>query len=251
MAECHPVGFQWLMEARARGAKVIHVDPRFTRTSAHAHLHAPIRAGSDIAFLGGIVNYILSGGREFRDYVTAYTNAAMIVNEDFVGPKDLDGLFAGRRPMRRCSTRDACSSYSSGTTAATPPSSSRRWPRRGYPQHPDGELCLTPTPGTTACHWQGRGAPAARRRSPPTPTPTPGPPHRDPAGQCRRRGHRLPQRPGRAAGVGGCHPGRSGRSVPPGRGDHAGPARGDPGLAGHRGREHADQGRLGVGDHPR
>ncbi len=59
MAECHPVGFQWVMEAKARGAKLIHVDPRFTRTSAVADLHVPLRAGSDIVFLGGIVNYVL------------------------------------------------------------------------------------------------------------------------------------------------------------------------------------------------
>jgi formate dehydrogenase major subunit len=59
MAECHPVGFQWVVEAKQRGATVIHVDPRFTRTSALADIHVPLRAGSDIAFLGGIVNYIL------------------------------------------------------------------------------------------------------------------------------------------------------------------------------------------------
>ena len=69
MAECHPVGFQWVMEARDRGAEVIHVDPRFTRTSAVATKFVQIRAGSDIAFLGGVVNYILENGREFRDYV--------------------------------------------------------------------------------------------------------------------------------------------------------------------------------------
>ncbi len=79
MAECHPVGFQWVMEAKERGAKIIHVDPRFTRTSAVADLHVPLRAGTDIAFLGGIVNYILEGGREFREYVKHYTNAATIV----------------------------------------------------------------------------------------------------------------------------------------------------------------------------
>ena len=59
MAECHPVGFQWVMEAKARGATVIHVDPRFTRTSAVADMHVPIRAGTDIAFLGGLINYVL------------------------------------------------------------------------------------------------------------------------------------------------------------------------------------------------
>ena len=95
MAECHPVGFQWVMEAKERGAKIIHVDPRFTRTSASADLHVPIRAGSDIAFLGGIVNYILENGREFREYVARYTNAGTIINEDFRDTEDLDGLFSG------------------------------------------------------------------------------------------------------------------------------------------------------------
>ena len=83
MAECHPVGFQWVMEAKARGATVIHVDPRYTRTSALADLHVPLRAGSDIAFLGGIVNYILSNDRWFKEYVVNYTNAAGVIVEDF------------------------------------------------------------------------------------------------------------------------------------------------------------------------
>jgi formate dehydrogenase major subunit len=95
MAEQHPVGFQWVVEAKRKGAKVIHVDPRFTRTSAIADLHVPIRSGTDIAFLGGIVNYILEGGREFREYVVAYTNAATIIHEDFRDTEDLDGLFSG------------------------------------------------------------------------------------------------------------------------------------------------------------
>ena len=98
MAECHPVGFQWVMEAKRRGATIIHVDPRFTRTSAVADLHVPLRAGSDIAFLGGIINYILEHGREFRDYVVNYTNAAVILREDFADTEDLDGLFSGYDP---------------------------------------------------------------------------------------------------------------------------------------------------------
>ena len=101
MAECHPVGFQWVMEAKARGATIIHVDPRFTRTSAVADLHVPIRAGSDIAFLGGLVNYVLSGGHEFREYVMAYTNAPAILREDFQDTEDLDGLFSGFDPEHR------------------------------------------------------------------------------------------------------------------------------------------------------
>jgi formate dehydrogenase major subunit len=95
MAECHPVGFQWVMEAKARGATVVHVDPRFTRTSALADLYVPLRAGSDIAFLGGLVNYVLSEGKEFREYVLAYTNAATIVGEEFRDTEDLDGVFSG------------------------------------------------------------------------------------------------------------------------------------------------------------
>ena len=101
MAECHPVGFQWVMEAKARGARVIHVDPRFTRTSAMADTFVPIRAGSDIAFLGGLVNHILANGREFREYVTAYTNAFTIVDERFQDTEDLDGLFSGCDPEAR------------------------------------------------------------------------------------------------------------------------------------------------------
>jgi formate dehydrogenase major subunit len=95
MAENHPVGFQWVMEARERGAQVIHVDPRFTRTSAMATRHVGIRAGSDIAFLGGIVNYILGNERWFDEYVRRYTNAPVIVSEEFSDTEDNDGLFSG------------------------------------------------------------------------------------------------------------------------------------------------------------
>jgi formate dehydrogenase major subunit len=98
MAENHPVGFQWVMEARERGAEVIHVDPRFTRTSAVATRHVGIRAGSDIVFLGGIVNYILTHEKWFDEYVRHYTNAPVIVNEDFVDAEDNGGLFSGWDP---------------------------------------------------------------------------------------------------------------------------------------------------------
>jgi len=94
-AECHPVGFQWVMAAKARGATVIHVDPRFTRTSALSDLHVPIRAGTDIAFIGGLINHILSTDAYFHDFVVPYTNAATIVSEDFQDTDDLDGLFSG------------------------------------------------------------------------------------------------------------------------------------------------------------
>lgn len=60
MAECHPVAFRWLMKAKLKGAKLIHADPRFTRTSAMADIYAPVRAGSDIAFLGGLIRHVLN-----------------------------------------------------------------------------------------------------------------------------------------------------------------------------------------------
>ncbi len=101
MAEAHPVGFQWVMEAKKRGAKVIHVDPRFTRTSALSDKFVPIRVGTDIAFLGGIVNYVLQNELDFRDYVVAYTNAASIVSEEYADTEDLDGLFSGFDPDSR------------------------------------------------------------------------------------------------------------------------------------------------------
>ncbi|MFF7335335.1 formate dehydrogenase [Streptomyces sp. NPDC008150] len=94
-AEAHPVGFQWVMEAKARGARIIHVDPRFTRTSALADRHVPIRAGSDIAFLGAIINHVLTEEKDFREYVLAYTNAATLVGEDFRDTEDLGGVFSG------------------------------------------------------------------------------------------------------------------------------------------------------------
>jgi formate dehydrogenase major subunit len=95
MAENHPVGFQWVIEARERGAEVIHVDPRFTRTSAMATKHVGIRAGSDIAFLGGIVNYIVANERWFDEYVKRYTNAPVIIDAEYRDTEDLDGLFSG------------------------------------------------------------------------------------------------------------------------------------------------------------
>ncbi len=94
MAEAHPVAFQWVMEAKARGATVIHVDPHYSRTSALADIFVPLRAGSDIAFLGGIINHVISTDSDFREYVLAYTNAPTIVREEFADA-DADGLFSG------------------------------------------------------------------------------------------------------------------------------------------------------------
>jgi formate dehydrogenase major subunit len=95
MAENHPVGFQWVIEARERGATVLHVDPRFTRTSAMADVWVPLRAGTDIAFLGGLIRYVLHEGREFREYLIPYTNAATIIRADFQDTEALEGYFSG------------------------------------------------------------------------------------------------------------------------------------------------------------
>ncbi len=95
MAENHPVAFRFVTEAQARGATVIHVDPRFTRTSALAEIHAPIRSGTDIAFLGGIIHYLLVNDLWFRDFALAYTNLAAIVEEGYLDPEENDGVFSG------------------------------------------------------------------------------------------------------------------------------------------------------------
>ena len=132
MAECHPVAFRWPLRARLHGAKLIHVDPRFTRTSANCDIHAPIRAGSDIAFLGGLINYVLASERWnsdpfFQSFVSTYTNAATIVSPDFKGTEDLDGVLGApeARGGRRVALQRSHRELRSGQLAV-----------RGY-RHPD------------------------------------------------------------------------------------------------------------------
>lgn len=91
-AEHHPVSFKWIMRAKDNGAALIHVDPKFSRTSARCDYHVPLRSGTDIAFLGGMVNYILESNSYFHDYVINYTNASFIVGK---GYDFKDGLFSG------------------------------------------------------------------------------------------------------------------------------------------------------------
>jgi formate dehydrogenase major subunit len=98
MAEAHPVGFRWVMKARERGARVIHVDPRFSRTSAMADTHVPIRAGTDIAFLGGLIRHVIETESYFKDYVLHYTNAPTLISEEFEDTEDLGGVFSGFDP---------------------------------------------------------------------------------------------------------------------------------------------------------
>jgi formate dehydrogenase major subunit len=98
MGEAHPIAFANVVKARERGAKVIHVDPHYSRTSALANLYVSTRAGSDIVFLGAIIRHLLETKSYFHDYVVNYTNAATLIREDYRDTEDLDGLFSGFDP---------------------------------------------------------------------------------------------------------------------------------------------------------
>ncbi len=98
-AEAHPCGFKWVIEAKKnRKAKLVVVDPRFNRTASVSDFYAPIRPGSDIAFLGGVINYLLSNDKIHHDYVKAYTNASFLINEGF---NFEDGIFTGYNDEKR------------------------------------------------------------------------------------------------------------------------------------------------------
>ena len=106
-AEAHPVGFQWFVKAKldpkrgignGGGATIIHIDPRFTRTSAVADIHARIRVGTDVALFGGLIRYVLEHDLIHRDYVRDYTNASFLVNEGYAFH---DGLFSGYDAKKR------------------------------------------------------------------------------------------------------------------------------------------------------
>jgi len=104
VAENHPVAMKWILRAQAKGAKLINVDPRFTRTSAHADIYAALRSGTDIAFLGGLIKYILDKELIQRDYVVHYTNAAFVVNPKY---DFQDGLFSGYNSEKRSYDRSS------------------------------------------------------------------------------------------------------------------------------------------------
>ncbi|MGB9468110.1 MAG: molybdopterin-dependent oxidoreductase, partial [Candidatus Acidiferrum sp.] len=118
-AENHPCGFKWAIEAkRNRSAKIISVDPRFTRTSSVADLFCQIRAGSDIAFLGGVINYAIENNRIAKEYLINYTNAAFVIEGDFKLPADTDGVFSGFDAQTKSYDR-ASWNYSGGKAATT------------------------------------------------------------------------------------------------------------------------------------
>jgi formate dehydrogenase major subunit len=99
MAEAHPVAFPNVVKAKERGAKIIHIDPHFSRTSALANMYVATRAGSDIVFLGAIILYLLENNGYFHDYVVHYTNAPMLIREDYQDAEELEGLFSGYDPQ--------------------------------------------------------------------------------------------------------------------------------------------------------
>ncbi|UCG54452.1 MAG: molybdopterin-dependent oxidoreductase, partial [Dehalococcoidia bacterium] len=120
-AENHPISFKWVNNAMERGATLIHVDPRFTRTSAKADLYAPLRSGTDIAFIGGMINYVLSdieqnpGGYNL-EYIRQYTNAALIINPDF---SFNEGLFGEVREGKYTAASRETWQYQDRTAPAT------------------------------------------------------------------------------------------------------------------------------------
>lgn len=103
-AEHHPIAFKWILRAKEQnGARIIHVDPRYTRTSARCDYHVPLRSGTDIAFLGGMIHYILSNNKDFKEYVANYTNASFLVSPSF---NFKDGLFSGYDAEKRKYNKD-------------------------------------------------------------------------------------------------------------------------------------------------
>ena len=161
-AEAHPVGFQWFVAARldpkrgpgaGGGAKMVHADPRFTRTSALSDIYARIRTGTDVAYFGGLINYVLSHNLIHHEYVRNYTNASFLVKE---GYGFHEGLFSGYDPAKRSTTRRR------GRTRAIrrrPPRSSgrrRRSPRTGRGRRPTpARRCRSPS---ATCGSRTRGA---------------------------------------------------------------------------------------------
>lgn len=103
-AEHHPVSFKWIMRAKDAGATIMHVDPKFSRTSARCDFHVPIRSGTDIAFLGGMINYIIESGSWFKDYVVNYTNATYVLADSY---DFKDGLFSGYNAEKRTYDRSS------------------------------------------------------------------------------------------------------------------------------------------------
>ena len=101
-AENHPISFLWITKAmEERGAKLIVADPRFTRSAAKADIYAPFRSGTDIPFIGGLINYAIQNKLYNEEYIKFFTNALTLINPDYKGPADMDGLFSGYNKDKR------------------------------------------------------------------------------------------------------------------------------------------------------
>src|SRR5215469_16223918 len=148
-AENHPCGFKWVIEAkRNRNAKMIVVDPRFTRTASVSDLFCQIRAGSDIAFLGGMIRYAIENNRIAKDYLLNYTNAAFLVDPEFRLPED-EGVFSGFDP--KASTYDKTTwNYVAGDASGKPshqapaakPAAGQPAPAAALPERPAFDFTL-------------------------------------------------------------------------------------------------------------
>jgi formate dehydrogenase major subunit len=133
-AENHPCGFKWAIEAkRNRNAKMIVVDPRFTRTASTADLFCQIRAGADIAFLGGLIRYAIENNRYAKEYLTNYTNAALIVKEGFKLPED--GLFSGFNAATQVYDKTTWNYQEGGAMSGAPASGAAPSAANSAPQH--------------------------------------------------------------------------------------------------------------------
>ena len=188
MAEAHPVGFRWPMKARERGAKLIHVDPRFSRTSAMCNTYVGIRAGSDIAFLGAIINYILTNEKFFKEYVLHYTNASTIIEEGFGDTEDLSGIFSGYdHEQRKYDAMKGNWGYE-GSLSDIENKNGQDWDKEPPPQGPGGvgpaaagERANEAAEGDAGVHGYGlMGGAAAHKHKRKAPTHIPGgEPHKD------------------------------------------------------------------------
>jgi formate dehydrogenase major subunit len=135
-AENHPCGFKWAVEAKIhRNAKTIVVDPRLTRTAANADLYLQIRAGADIAFLGGVINYAIANNRIAHDYLVNYTNAAFIIKDGFKLPDD--GLYSGFDPEKKVYDKSSWNYEEGGDLAGKPvmPTPAGQHPTESKPAH--------------------------------------------------------------------------------------------------------------------
>jgi formate dehydrogenase major subunit len=170
-AENHPCGFKWAIEAkRTRNAKMIVVDPRFTRTAATSDLFCQIRAGADIAFLGGVIRYAIENNRIAHDYLVNYTNAAFIVKEGFKLPDD--GLYSGFDPATQTYDKTTWNYEEGGDisgatagAAATGHASGDSAPKHGQPSTNQSG------PGLTGRGYQGASPAGAKANDPAKPAP--------------------------------------------------------------------------------